>query len=624
MKLLEKLVAVLEKNNDFVVDGQLLKNKVIESAIKADVGLLTLLASDENMKKVFFVNIENGMFVFDKDKFIRFISSKEFLPDSYTAFKNKIGLFSNGEYLKTDKSISIVWPYKDCVLEGGQSKEDKKTNEIFWNEVIAPDETEFLLKPKTFTNFKKVSFDGKKIVEEVDFELNPKDNLIVKGNNLLALHSLKERFKGQIKLIYIDPPYNTGNDGFNYNDSFNHATWLTFMKNRLEVAKELLKNNGLIFINLDDNEAHYCKVLCDEIFGRSSYIGSIAWKKTTGDNKPAFAFTHDNILIYGNGHKNLPRHKLDTHQIKQYKNPDNDPRGKWAETDYRSKWTKEERPNLYYGIKNPNTEEVIYPDTYSESLRVWGCDEQTHNARVKDNIVWWGLDGKGTEPKKKRFLDEHKGQNTRSVWLDAGFNDDASQHLRDLFGSDVFDNPKPEKLIQKILNIAIDEGDIVLDYHLGSGTTAATAHKLGIQYIGIEQMDYIETISIERLKKVLSGEQGGISQSVEWRGGGSFVYCELMQLNAKYFEQIEVASTSKELESILYQVLSEGYIKYKIDPEVCKQEFASIDNIEDKKRALIDLLDKNYLYVNYSEVNDTTHAVSDKDKSFNQQFYSVK
>ncbi|MFA7565297.1 MAG: site-specific DNA-methyltransferase, partial [Candidatus Neomarinimicrobiota bacterium] len=257
--LLDNLKNLLQKDERLTSEGELLKNKVIELALKLDKDLIKLLLSDEKMKEVFFIDVDKTL-IFDKDKFIKFVSNKQFLPDSYTAFKNKIGLIDgDGEFISQKKEVVLSWPYKDCVLEGGMTKEDQKRDEIFWNETLAPDEITRLLDPKVFTNFKRIDKDGEHSLDEFkkDEKGDIKDNLIIKGNNLLALHSLKKRFAGKVKLIYIDPPYNTGNDEFKYNDSFNHSSWLVFMKNRLQTAKALLNDEGVIFVQCDDNEQAY-------------------------------------------------------------------------------------------------------------------------------------------------------------------------------------------------------------------------------------------------------------------------------------------------------------------------------------------------------------------------------
>ncbi|MFM2408812.1 MAG: hypothetical protein RL358_1554, partial [Pseudomonadota bacterium] len=342
-------------------------------------------------------------------------------------------------------------------------------------------------------------------------------NLLIKGDNLEVLKHLMGAYSEQVKMIYIDPPYNTGSDGFVYQDdrkftveqlsnlagmdedearrilaftsssSNSHSAWLTFMYPRLYLAKQLLRDDGVIFISIDDNEQAQLKVLCDEVFGEENFVGSVAWKKTSGDNKPSFAFVHDAILIYGRSSKELPRVLLSKEQLKQYKNPDNDSRGDWAESDYRSKWTKTERKNLYYEIINPVTKEKIYPDTNSVSPRVWGCSNETHLENEKNGLVWWGIDGKAKEPKKKRFIAGHLGGNTRSLWIDAGFNDEATQELRGLFGAEYFDTPKPVKLLLKILGIASTKESLVLDFFAGSGTTAHAVMQLNAEDGGNRQ-----------------------------------------------------------------------------------------------------------------------------------------
>ena len=247
MKLFNHIKSVLEQNEDFFKDGKIFKNKVVEAALKLDPALLSLLLKDERAKKTFFQEVE-GLMIFDKVKFQKFVSNKEFLPDSFTAFKNKIGLTANGEYLTEAKEVVLDFPFKDCVLEGGQTKEDQKRQEIFWNETLAPDEIDRMFEPKVLTNWKRYDIDGEHEVKSI----SEADNFIIKGNNLIALHSLKKVYKGKVKLIFIDPPYNTENDSFRYNDNFNHSSWLTFMKNRIEVAKDLLTPDGLFWVSLSD------------------------------------------------------------------------------------------------------------------------------------------------------------------------------------------------------------------------------------------------------------------------------------------------------------------------------------------------------------------------------------
>ena len=286
---LEKLL----KQADYLIDGDLNKNKLAELARKYDARLLELLMKEDEIKNHFFSTIQEGVLVFKKDVFLQFLSNKEFLPDSFTAYKTKIGLATeNGQYLSENNNVVLNFPYKDCVLEGGQTKEDSKRQEVFFNETLAPTEITRLLDDKVLTNFKRYDKDGEHEVKE----LNDNDNLIIKGNNLVVLHSLKKRFAGKIKMIYIDPPYNTGTDSFKYNDNFNHSTWLTFMKNRLKVSRELLKDDGVIFVQCDDNEQAYLKILMDEVFGRDCFVTTIHCQMSTTQGMKVKAAQNGNIV----------------------------------------------------------------------------------------------------------------------------------------------------------------------------------------------------------------------------------------------------------------------------------------------------------------------------------------
>ncbi len=283
MKLYETLEKQLKKEPNYVTDnGELKKWVVINKAQNYDAEIISLLLEDKELKAKFFLKIKDVL-VFNQSLFIQFLEQKNYLNDSYTAYKNKVGLNIDGKYLKQRNEVALVWPFKDCVLEGGQSSDEDKREEIFFNETLAQDEITQLIDPKVLTNGKRFTSKGNKTLDK--FNRNEKgvitDNIILKGNNLLALHSLKEEFAGRIKLIYIDPPFNTDNDSFKYNDSFTRSTWLTFIENRLKIAKELLSNDGLIFIHLDQIEEAYLKILCDEIFLRENYINTITVKSST-------------------------------------------------------------------------------------------------------------------------------------------------------------------------------------------------------------------------------------------------------------------------------------------------------------------------------------------------------
>lgn len=303
----EKLIEILKTDSRFVDDeGELIKAAVIDRAWKIDHDLVRLLLGKPEIKKKFFDEIEKH-WIFNINTFIEYISDKNFLANSYTRFRNKIGLTIDGKFLRERGEVSLVWPYKDCVLEGGQTKEQEKRKEIFFNEILAHDEIDRLFDPKVLTNFKRYTVDGEQKVKQIKRDENGtiKENLIIKGNNLLALHTLKKQFRGKVKLIYIDPPFNTERDSFTYNDSFTHSAWLTFIKCRLLVAYDLLSVEGNIFVHVDNNESHYMKILLDEVFGRANFINEIIWHKgreggssrshSSGSPMPT---EYQNIFIY--------------------------------------------------------------------------------------------------------------------------------------------------------------------------------------------------------------------------------------------------------------------------------------------------------------------------------------
>ena len=611
-----ELSNLLMNVKEFVVNGTLNKNKLSELARKYDAKLLNLLMKEENVKNHFFTTLEDGVLVFKKDVFLQFLNNKEFLPDSYTAYKTKIGLGNdNGDYISENNDVVLNFPYKDCILEGGQTKEDAKRQELFFNKSLAPNEINRLLDNKVLTNFKRYDKDGE---HEVD-SIKETDNLIIKGNNLIALHSLKKRYAGKVKLIYIDPPYNTGSDSFTYNDSFNHSTWLTFMKNRLQVAKELLTEDGTIWINIDDDEGHYLKIIADEIFGRINFVNTIIWQKKFAPQNDAkwFSDNHDFILVYA---KNkliwkpnlLPR----TEEMNsRYKNPDNDPRGVWTSGDLSVKTYSEKTD---YSIIIPSGR-VINPP----SGRCWRTSKEKFLEMVSENRIWFGEKGDSV-PRIKRFLSEVKdGIVSQTIWKyeEVSHTQEAIQNLNKLFGEKVFGTPKPEKLIQRIIQLGSEEEDIILDFFMGSGTTQTVAHKMNRQYIGIEQMDYIETVSVERLKKVIAGEQGGISKDVEWQGGGSFVYCELKNDVQDFLNKVENALSSEELVELLEKVKKSSFLSYRVDAKkLHKEEFNNLSLFE-QKQLLVELIDQNNLYVNYSDINDVDNNISEKEKQLNTMFY---
>ena len=614
----QELEELLSQHKSFLVEGVLNKNKLAELARRYDPALLNALMGDEKVASHFFTTLETGIQIFKKDVFLQFLNNKEFLPDSFTAYKTKIGLATeNGQYLSENKNVVLHFPYKDCVLEGGQTKEDAKRQEIFFNETLAPYEINRLLDDKVLTNFKRFDKDGEHEVKE----LNNTDNLIIKGNNLIALHSLKKRFAGKIKMIYIDPPYNTGKDSFNYNDHFNHSSWLTFIKNRLEIAWELLADDGTIWMSIDDSESHYLKVLADDIFGRENFLNEVIWQRAYApvNLKKTFSRSHDAILVYAKNNsseKELNKLPRDETANSRYKNPDNDPRGPWKASDF----------SVGPAVES-NVYEIITPSgrsVYPPKGRSWVLSEKRFEEFLKDNRIWFGEKGNNV-PSTKRFLSEvNDGVVAQTLWTyqEVGHNQDAKKEIKNLFdGQAAFGTPKPEKLIQRIIQLGSGEGDLVLDFFMGSATTQAVAHKMNRQYIGIEQMDYIETVAVERLKKVIDGEQGGISKDVNWTGGGSFVYCELKNDAQEFKNAIVHATSTDQLLARFEQAKNSSFLSYRVDPKkLRKQDFEKL-SLAEQKQILSEIIDNNNLYVNYSDIDDGDYQVSEQDKKLNRSFY---
>ena len=353
-------------------------------------------------------------------------------------------------------------------------------------------------------------------------------NLLIHGDNLLALKALELEYAGAVKCIYIDPPYNTGSAFEYYDDNLEHSVWLSLMRPRLEILKNLLSDDGSIWISIDDDEGHYLKVLCDEVFGRSNFISTIVWQKRySRENREAIGDSHDFILLYATNPIRFKEVRnflpLTEKQEKLYKNPDKDPRGPWQSV---SLLAQGYRPNQMYEITAPSGKKHLPPEG-----NCWKVIRAEYDKAIADNRVYFGSDGQGV-PRRKQFLSESKGLVPWSWWEhdNFGHTDEAKKESIVLFGAaEAFPTPKPERLLQNIIHIATNPGDLILDSFLGSGTSSAVALKMGRRWIGIELGDHCYTHCIPRLKAVIDGEQGGISKSVGWQGGGGYRFLELAE-----------------------------------------------------------------------------------------------
>ena len=358
------------------------------------------------------------------------------------------------------------------------------------------------------------------------------DNRLIKGDNLLALKALEAEFTGKVKCVFIDPPYNTGSAFTHYDDGLEHSIWLGLMRDRLEIIRRLLSDDGSLWITIDDNEAHYLKVLCDEVFGRGNFISNAVWQKKYAPANDALwlSDSHDHIIIYAKSKLTWRPNKLKRtdEQDKLYKNQDSDPRGAWMSDNYTCAKTAEERPNLYYAVTNPNTGEKIFP----KKTRVWAFEKSTHEKHVAENMIYWGKDGKNSTPRLKKFKSELKSQGrvATTIWLheEAGHNQDAKREQLSINPKNPFQTPKPEKLLHRIIELASNEGDLILDSFAGSGTTGAVAHKMGRRWIMVEIGEHADTHIVPRLKKVIDGQDpGGVTDATGWKGGGGFRYYTL-------------------------------------------------------------------------------------------------
>ncbi len=601
------------------------KERLETLILQNDEELLTFMLEDKNAndyKNAFFKTIANSL-VFNQ-KALKECLTKE-LENSFTRFENKIGLYSQGRPIKSSELVVLNFPFKDNVLLGNAKDSSTKSKECFYHEILHKKEIDTLLKKKALCHFEMHG--------EGDLESTLKDkntNYLIKGNNLIALHSLKKKFAKQVKCIYIDPPYNTGNDSFNYNDNFNHSSWLVFMKNRLEVAREFLSDDGVIFVQCDDNEQAYLKVLMDEIFGRDNFIACFVWEKTSNS---------------------LSRIRIKTEYILCYEQTKFELifNGDMAEegqdfpilNEVNVKRTLQFPPNSIYfktfkGVIKPtkfNKMELIddlriVNKTNSNMVRINAKFKWTQN-KLDDEIK----EGTTFVIKSDEFSMRYIRKGDREVKISNVFNAEcgvttnikAISEIKVLFANsntDLFSTPKPEALISRILEVSTNENDLVLDFFAGSGTTCAVAHKMKRRYIGIEQMDYIETITKERLKKVIEGEQGGISKKYDFKGGGSFVYAELKEVNLEVKKQILNAKSTNECLKI-FNDLNERFLKRadcKID-EIHSEEFQKLD-LNEQKRIYCALLDSNEDYLNLGDIDEDAWGIDEITKKYNEIFYS--
>lgn len=608
--------------------------------------IISSFLEDEELKSKFFLKVKD-VFVFKTSDF-KFFMEENKVYNSFTQYKNRIGLTDGKRFLKDSADVVLNFPYKDCVLEGGQSTEEgldsyyeydetvtktdekkgykaksynlkqSKRNEVFFNQILAKDEIDRLFDKKAFINWRRFTTDGEVSVNEIkrDEDGTIKENLIIKGNNLLTLHSLKFQFKGKVKLIYIDPPYNTGGDSFKYNDRFNHSTWLTFMKNRLEIAYELLSIDGAIFIQLDHNEQAYLKVLMDEIFGHDNFRNEIVWKRSQNISSISGVFkrAHDSILFYSKSKSFELTRLFREHEESYLKQYDKfDEKGQYRHV-----------PLLVSGKRTGITGRPwkgIDPNIYGKNGMHWLTTHEKLEKLDSEGLIYWPKNG--GQPMRKYYLEDSEGRQVDDIWDDIKLVSPSSKEGLGFVGQ------KPEELLERIILASTQENDIILDYHLGSGTTCAVAHKMNRQYIGIEQMEYLESLTIERLQSVINGDTTGISKSISWNGGGEFIYCELAPYNVKAKEEINNCNTLEQLEKLFDTLYDKYFLNYNLKvkefkDKVIKEENFKALTLEQQKEMFLTMLDLNQMYVQYSEMKDNKYGIDKVSQELTNKFYSDK
>ncbi|GHP33231.1 hypothetical protein VN0212_12900 [Helicobacter pylori] len=629
------------------------KERLETLILTADEKLLTFMLEDKNAndyKNAFFKTIANSL-VFNQKALLECLTKE--LENSFTRFENKIGLYLQGDPKRPIKSSELVvlnFPFKDNVLLGNAKDNSTKSKELFYHEILHKKEIDTLFNKKALCRFEMHG--------EGDLESTLKDkntNYLIKGNNLIALHSLKKKFAKKVKCIYIDPPYNTGNDSFNYNDNFNHSSWLVFMKNRLEVAREFLSDDGVIFVQCDDNEQAYLKVLMDEIFGRENfevnYFIQVRYGDKTLAEKNNYQKLIEQILCYKKNTNFIPNKDKENYSIENFV---------WkidTKTPIKTIELKGRIVEIFteqnYQITKELPNENLLKETWASGTVLTGnasgkfFDEYLSSRVEEDGLkVLYKVHGIGEDGLGYRFFTGPKKIGAKQGKFYSGIPLVRLKEMKegksikykpienfiDLSGS--FGNcrlegdasfragKKPEALISRILEIATNENDLVLDFFAGSGTTCAVAHKMKRRYIGIEQMDYIETITKERLKKVIEGEQGGISKKCDFKGGGSFVYAELKEVNLEIKKQILNANSASECLKI-FDNLSERFLKRtdcKTD-EIHSEEFQNLD-LNEQKRICCASLDSNEDYLNLGDIDEDAWEIDEITKKYNEIFYS--
>lgn len=638
-KLLKKDVRLWDKKTKEI--NEILLKDFID---KLDEKLIILLLSDKQVKEKFFIKVKD-VYVLKQNE-LKFFIDENKLDNSYTQYQNKIGLRVGNKLLSERNEVVLNWPFKDCVLEGGMTKEDQKRKEIFFNEVLAKDEIDRLEDPKALVNWKRYTVKGEEKVKELkrDKDGTIRENLIIKGNNLLALHSLKEQFTGKVKLIYIDPPYNTGGslETFTYNNSFNHSAWLTFMKNRLDVAKKFLREDGFIVIAIDHNELFYLGVLADEIFGRENRLGvvTVVIKPEGRQFSKFFAVTNEFMLVYAKDIivANFEDVIIDEKEREKFDRKDE--KGNYKLRLYLN-YNKPEisgrdiNPEGWYPFYVSKDLKTVTLEKKSGYVEIWPVDNgiekswQTSKKTAQERI----LSGNIVCEKNKKgelevFFKDREHQRYLTHWFNSKYNSThyGTRLLEKTLGEKVkFSYPKSLYSVLDILKMMTKDDDVILDFFAGSGTTGHATLEINKEdggnrkFILVEQLDEHIKVCVERNQKVLAQE----------KIDDNFIYLELAKWNEEAKEKILKAKNLNELEKLFDELYERYFLNYNVKTKefkenIIKEEGFKKLNLDEQKKLFVEMLDMNQMYVNFSERADKKYRLSKDDIALSEKFYNVK
>lgn len=632
---------------------------------KLDEKLIELLLNNKETKEKFFIKVKDVFVLKQND--LKFFIDENKLDNSYTQYQNKIGLRVGNKLLSERNEVVLDWPFKDCVLEGGMTKEDQKRNEIFFNEVLAKDEIDRLEDPKALVNWKRYTAKGEEKVKELkrDKDGTIRENLIIKGNNLLALHSLKEQFAGKVKLIFIDPPYNIGGNDFPYNDNFNESAWLTFIKNRISVAYELLSQDGAIYVSIDHHENHALKMILKEIF-KNNFIQEITIKTADpagfkivnpgpvevteniyvfAKNKDKYLKTEKKLFVADSGviypsiilniNDNYKKWKVESTKKVALKKL-----GFQSEKELKNKFGARVAQSLLLSelesvcIENANAVFTTYkPDNPSPKMAEVAEKSKLESTMFKeyekaDGGKYYLLNGRVVAfySSKLKNIDGElvPTRHLTNLWTDISWSSVDKER-----GIKLPRGKKPEKLLKRIIDLCTEKNDLVLDFFMGSGTTCGVSHKMGRQYIGIEQLDYVENDAVYGLANVIKGDQTGVSKAANWKGGGDFIYVELARWNEEAKEKILKAKSLNELEKLFDELYERYFLNYNLETKkfkekVIKEEGFKKLSLNEQKKFFVEMLDMNQMYVNFSERADKKYSLSKEDIALSEKFYNAK